>query len=176
MRLRFGPAGRAVTVKTVVLMGLFGSLMTAAQLVMAPLPNIEPVSLTILLLGPVFGWQTLFAIAVFVLLEGAIFGFGLWWFAWLYVWPAGLLLSILFREMEGRLGWAVLSGFYGLAFGVLCALVYLPIGGLPLFATMAISGIPFDILHCIGNFTLMLLLGPDCRRTLRSLYQGFYVA
>ena len=36
--------------------------------------------------------------------------------------------------MDSRLGWAILSGSFGLAFGALCALVYLPVGGFRMFA------------------------------------------
>ncbi|NLT58642.1 MAG: hypothetical protein GXX99_06730 [Clostridiales bacterium] len=148
-------------------MGLIGGLTTAAQLAMAPLPNIEPVSLIFLLCGATFGLQTLFAAAVFVLLEGLVFGFGPWWFSYLYLWPLAVLLGALFRRMEGALPWALLSGFYGLAFGTLSALIFLPFGGVALFFSTVLSGIPFDLLHCGGNFAIMLLCYRPLRRLLR---------
>lgn len=166
------PPGRPTPPHTLVLMGLLGAGMAAAQLAMAPLPNIEPVSFLILLFARVYGWQTLFAVAVFVLLEGLVFGFSLWWVAYLYVWAVAVLLAVLFRRMEGALGWAILSGFYGLCFGSLCALVYLPIGGVTLYVTTLLSGIPFDLLHCAGNFALMLLLYRPCNAVLQRLTGG----
>ena len=165
------PAGKRLSLRTLVLMALLGAGMTAAQVAMAPLPNIEPVTLLILLFGRLYGWQTLFAIAVFVLLEGLIFGFGLWWVAYLYVWAVALMLAVLFRRLDSALGWAALSGLFGLCFGGLCALVYLPIGGPALFFTTLVSGIPFDLLHAAGNFALMLLLYRPCTAALRYLQE-----
>ena len=140
--------------------------MMAAKMVMAPLPNIEPVSLIIMLMGPLFGLRALMAVYVYVFLEATVFGFGLWWISYLYVWPLCLVLSILFRNIKDVLGWAVLAGGFGLMFGALCALVYLPIGGIPLFFSTVVAGIPFDLLHCAGNFAMMLLLRTPCMRAL----------
>ena len=52
-----------------VLFGMLGALMFALQVVMAPLPNIEPVSLMVLLFGAVFGWKGLYPVYVFVVME-----------------------------------------------------------------------------------------------------------
>ena len=41
----------------VVLFGMLGALTFALQVVMAPLPNIEPVSLLVMLFAAVFGWN-----------------------------------------------------------------------------------------------------------------------
>ena len=43
----------------VVLFGMLGALTFALQVVMAPLPNIEPVSLLVMLFAAVFGWKSL---------------------------------------------------------------------------------------------------------------------
>ena len=84
---------------------------------------------------------------------------------------SALILAWLFRGMESRLGWAILSGAYGLSFGALCALVYLPIGGPAMFVATWVAGIPFDLLHCAGNFAMALLLFQPCRRVLTALWQ-----
>lgn len=73
------------------------------------------------------------------------------------------------RGMESRVGWAVLSGAFGLAFGALCALVYLPVGGWQMFAATWVAGIPFDLLHGAGNFAIALVLFQPCRRVLATL-------
>jgi len=60
--------------------------------------------------------------------------------------------------MTSPLGWAVLAGGFGLLFGVLCTPVYVLTGG-PAFAlSWWLSGIPFDLAHCGGNFVLALVL------------------
>ena len=49
------------------------------------------------------------------------------------------------------------AGGYGLCFGALCALPYLAFGPGAALANW-VSGIPFDIAHCAGNFLTTLLL------------------
>ena len=73
--------------KDLILSGLFGALLLAVQVVLAPLPNVELVSLLVALYAIEFPRQIPGALAVFVLLEGLIYGFGIWWVMYLYVWP-----------------------------------------------------------------------------------------
>ena len=47
----------ALPLREIVLFGVLGALTFALQVVMGPLPNIEPVSLLVLLFGAVFGWK-----------------------------------------------------------------------------------------------------------------------
>lgn len=151
--------------RRVVLCALLAAVMAALQAAMSFLPNIEPVSLLVLVYGLVFGRNVFYIVFTFVLLEGLIYGFGLWWMSYLYVWPlwAGLVLLLRRGRERGPLFWAVASGAFGLSFGALCALPYL-IGGLWAAVSYWIAGIPFDLVHCAGNFGLALALE-------RPLYQ-----
>ena len=82
--------------RRVVLCALLAAMMTVLQLAMAPLPNIEPVSLLVLVYALVFGRDVFYIIFTFVLLEGLVHGFHLWWVSYLYVWPlwAGAVLLL----------------------------------------------------------------------------------
>ena len=149
--------------------GVLGGLTFAAKLVLSPLPNIEPVSLLVMLFAVTFGKKALFPIYIYVLLELSVFGLGLWSAAYLYIWAILALAACLLRRMESPLGWAILSGTFGLLFGGLCAPVCLLAGG-PAFAwSWWLSGIPFDLAHCGGNFALALVLFRPARRLLERL-------
>lgn len=139
-------------------LALLGALMFGLKLSMAGLPNIEPVSLLILVYTAVFGRRALYAVYTYVTLELLLFGIGLWNLNYLYVWLILYLLCRIFQNMESRWGWAVLSGSFGLAFGLLCAPVYVITGGFFFGLSWWISGIPFDVMHCVGNFVLALVL------------------
>jgi len=140
------------------LFGVLGGLTFAAKVAMMSLPNIEPVSLLVMVFAVTFGKKALFPLYVYVLLEFALFGFGLWSAAYLYVWALLAFAAWLLRNMRSPLGWAVLSGAFGLLFGLLCAPVYV-LTGVPAFAlSWWLSGIPFDLTHCGGNFALALAL------------------
>lgn len=153
-----------MTVRRMCLLSLMGALMVASQVAMASLPNIHIVAFIIILTTLCFSWQALYSVAVFVLLEGLIFGFGLWWVSYLYAWPLLVPIVMAFRETESPLFWAVIAGVHGLIFGALCAIPYLFIGGAEMAFSYWLSGIPFDLLHCAGNFAVTLLLIRPLRR------------
>ncbi|MDL2217655.1 hypothetical protein LJC27_03265 [Christensenellaceae bacterium OttesenSCG-928-M15] len=160
-----------LTLREAIIYALLGALLVAVQVSLAFLPNIEIVSLLIIGYTITMGARVLFPIAVFVLLQGLIYGFGLWFLNYTYVWAVLVFLALLFRRrMQSPLAWAVLSGAYGLFFGALCSIPYFFIGGPASALAYWLSGIPFDVLHCAGNFLMaMLLLKP----VLRMLKAGF---
>ncbi len=161
-----------LNIREVVLFGVLGALMFALQVVMAPLPNIEPVSLLVMLFAVVFGWKSLYPVYIFVVMEMLFYGFSLWNVYYLYVWTILAAAAILLRRQEHVLVWAILSGVFGLAFGALCGVVDVFIGGFAYAAAKWVSGIPFDVTHCIGNFVIALLLFKPLRRLLNKLYSA----
>ena len=152
-----------------VLFGMLGALMFALQVVMAPLPNIEPVSLLTMLFAVTFGWKSLYCVYTFVGMEVLFHGIGLWNVNYLYIWTILAVAAISLRKMEPVLGWALLSGVFGLAFGALCGIVDVFIGGFGYAAAKWVSGIPFDLLHCAGNFAIALVLWNPLRNLLDKL-------
>ena len=154
-----------------VLYGILGALMFALQVAMAPLPNIEPVSLLVMLFAAIFGWKSLYSVYVFVVMEVLFHGLGIWNINYLYIWTVLAVAAIFLRKMESPLAWAILSAVYGLCFGALCGIVDIFIGGFGYAVTKWISGIPFDVLHCCGNFAITLVLWKPLKNLLRRLYE-----
>lgn len=158
---------RGAALRRLVLSGLMGALLVVSKQAMSGLPNFEPVSLLIILFTLELPRETPGAITVFLLLQGLLYGFGLWWFMYLYVWYLLALLAWLARRVDHALFWAALSGAFGLCFGGLCAAVYL-FAKTPAFAlSWWLSGLPYDVMHGAGNFVLMLLLYRPLRRALQ---------
>ncbi|MEG0269427.1 MAG: hypothetical protein RR821_04175 [Clostridia bacterium] len=155
---------RCLSVRELVTLALLSALLLGVQVALAVLPNIELVSLLIVLYTLYFRWKALCIIYVFVLLEGLVYGFGLWWVNYLYVWTVLWALTMLFHRMKGTVGWIVLLASYGLGFGFLCALPYLFMGGIGAAAAYFLSGIPFDLLHCAGNAAAAAVLFQPLRR------------
>ncbi|MGN0706696.1 MAG: hypothetical protein ACI4JC_01690 [Faecalibacterium sp.] len=155
-------------VRRLVLSGLMGALLVISKQAMSGLPNLEPVSLLVILFALELPRETPGAITVFLLLQGILYGFGLWWAMYLYVWYLLALLAWLARRIDHPLFWAVLSGLFGLSFGGLCAAVYL-FAKTPAFAlSWWLSGLSHDLMHGVGNFVLMLLLYRPLRRALQT--------
>ena len=153
----------------IVLFGMLGGLMFALQVVMAPLPNIEPVSLLTMLFAVIFGWKSLYCVYTFVAMEILFHGIGLWNINYLYIWTVLAVAAVALRKMDSVFGWAMVSGVFGLCFGLLCGIVDVFIGGFGYAAAKWVSGIPFDLLHCGGNFAMALILWKPLHQLLGRL-------
>ena len=150
-------------------MALLGAILHVSQVAMAFLPNIEPVSILVLVYTLTFGRRALTAIYAYVLLQGVTYGFGLWWFMYLYVWAVLYLVVRLLIKNDSVLVWAVVNALFGLAFGALCSLPYLLAGGIGTALAWWTSGLMFDILHCAGNFAMTLALYRPLMKVLKYL-------
>ena len=148
---------------------MLGALTFGAKVAMMALPNIEPVSLFVMLFAVTFGKKSLYPIYLYVLLEILFYGIQLWNINYLYVWALLAMGAWLLRNAKGPLPWALLSGVFGLLFGALCAPVYLFSGGLAFAVSWWASGIPFDLMHCAGNFVMALVLFVPMRKLLNKL-------
>lgn len=153
-----------------VLFGILGALTFAAKYVMSFLPNIEPVSLMVMLFAVIFGKKWVYPVYLYVAMEILFYGINLWNINYLYVWAVLAAGALCLRQMRHPLGWAVLSGVFGLAFGALCGIVDVFLGGFSYAVTKWISGIPFDIAHCAGNFVISLIMFAPLRNLLEKLY------
>lgn len=158
MRCAMKPFSRPTT-RELTLLAVCTALLFGAQTAMAALPNIEVVTLLVLLYSRWFGRKALLIIYTFVLLEGAFYGIHLWWIAYLYVWTVlWLAVRLLDRRCHSSLFWAAVGGCFGFSFGLLCALPTLAIAGLPAAVGWWIAGIPFDLVHGCANFAIIWLL------------------
>ena len=63
------PLDKKVTTREVALFGMLGGLMFGAKVALMALPNIEPVSLLVMLFAVTFGKKALFPIYVYVFLR-----------------------------------------------------------------------------------------------------------
>ena len=161
-----------LTVRELVLFGILGAMTFAAKYAMSLLPNIEPVSLMVMLFAVVFGWKWVYPVYLYVVMEVLFYGISLWNINYLYIWAVLAIAASCLRKMDSALGWAMLSGVFGLAFGALCGIVDIFIGGIGYAVTKWVSGIPFDITHCIGNFVIALVLFKPLRQLMEKLYAG----
>ena len=159
-----------MTILEIVLFGVLGALMFALQVVMGFLPNIEPVSLLVMVFAVVFGWKCLYPIYIFVIMEFLFYGIGIWNVYYLYIWTVLAVAAMVMKKNQSPMGWALLSAVYGLLFGALCAIADAFIGGVAYAAGKWVTGIPFDITHCAGNFVIGLVLFKPVRNLVDRLY------
>ncbi len=155
-----------VAIKDIALIGMMVAIIEVCKVALAWAPNIELTSFWIIMFTLFFGKRILYVIPVFILIEGTMYGMHLWWIMYLYAWPILALCTWFLRKKDSIFTYSMLSGIFGLFFGFLCALPYVLIGaadggivnGLYAGFTWWVAGIPWDIVHCVGNFVIMLVL------------------
>ena len=170
---------KQIRVRDLAEMAMMLAIIEVCKVALSFLPNIELTSFWIIIFTLCFGWKVLFVVPAFILVEGMMYGFGLWWLMYLYAWPILAILTRVFRRQDHVIFWSVLSSLFGLSFGFLCSFPYFFIGassggirsGLIGMFTWWVAGIPWDIVHGIGNFVLMFVLYKPVSKVIKA-YRG----
>lgn len=166
--------------RDIAMIGLMIAVIEVCKAVLSFLPNIELTTFWLIMFTLYFGRKVMAVVPAFILVEGAIYGMNTWWIMYLYIWPLLVLLTWFFRKEESPLFWAIFSGIFGLCFGMLCSITYFFIGfssggvvaGLNTAFPWWISGIMWDIVHCVGNFVFMLVLFIPIRNVMKRFQTG----
>lgn len=175
MRYAMGDVKSRLSVRDIAQIGIMVAIIEVSKLVLSGLPNIELTSFWLIMFTLYFGWRIVAVVPVFILVEGAIYGMHLWWIMYLYAWPLLVFVTWLLRKKASALLFAIVSGIFGLCFGALCAIPYFFIGlssggissGITSAVTWWIAGIPWDFVHCIGNFVIMLVFYKPVGRAMK---------
>lgn len=148
-------------IREICLYGILGALTFVLKVIMAPLPNIEPVSLLIMVYAIVFGCKAMYPLCLYVTLEIITYGIGIWSVGYLYIWLILAITTIYMYRLTNSTNiilWSCISGLYGLFVGVLYVPLYIISGGIASAWSWWVSGIPYDIIHCVANFVLCVVL------------------
>ena len=131
------------------------------------IPGIHPMALIIAAMTLRYRVRALIPLYSYILLDGVFAGFSLWWIPYLYVWLPLWAVFMLAGKLDVSLKvkaplYMVLCALHGLSFGVLYAPAQALMFGFSFRATVAwvIAGLPFDVVHAIGNFAAGTLVVP----------------
>ena len=168
---------KGFSIRDITYIGIMVALIEVSKFALSGIPNVELTSFWLIMFTLYFGWQVVAVVPVFILLEGAIYGIHLWWIMYLYTWPLLALITRRFKNSDSIWIFSILSGIFGLLFGLLCSLPYVVIGatedgilgGLYAGFTWWVAGIPWDMVHCVGNFILMFVLYRPVRNMMNKL-------
>ncbi len=150
---------KKISTREIVLIGLMVASIEAVKIPLSVIPGVELVSLLMVLYTLVFGQRLMYyGITAFVILEGILHGFGIWWFMYMYSWPLLAFLTHLLRKNQSLLIWSGFLAIYGLCYGALCSIPYYFAGGIGTAVTWWVRGIPVDILHGLSNFVVCFVL------------------
>lgn len=144
------------------------------------IPGVHPMALIIAAMTLVYRRRALVPLYSYILLDGVLHGFSMWWMPYLYIWlplwGAFMLLGKLelSRKIQTPL-YMVVCALHGLSFGLLYAPAQALMFGFSFRVTIAwiIAGLPFDIIHAISNFAVGSMIIP-LSALLKNLDSGQY--
>ncbi len=156
------------TTRQLAVAALMATILVVSKYAFDALPNIELVSLFIIVYALELPRLALPAVFGYLMLYGLLNGFGTWWLPQLYIWPLLYFGVRALHKIDSTIVFAVFSGFFGLTYGALYALSNIITMGIYGAITWWVAGIPFDLLHCIGNFTVAIILLKPLRAVFRK--------
>ena len=160
-----------------VVFSMLGALMFCSKIVMEALPNIHLLGMLTMVYTIVFRYKALIPIYIYVILNGLFVGFNPWWVPYLYIWAIlwgiTMLLPKKMPKAIAAVVYPIVCSLHGLFFGALYAPVYAIMYHFSFEQTIAwiSAGLAFDIIHCIGNFAVGLLILP-LSEVLKRLARG----
>ena len=166
------------TTREICLYGLLGTLTFVLKFMMAPLPNIEPVSLLLIVYTIVFGIKAIYPLTVYVMLEIIIYGFGFWSIGYFYIWVVLVFVTLSvynINKSTNTLLWAIISCLFGVSVGALYIPLYVISGGTTFALSWWISGIPYDITHGVSNFIICIVLFQPLTKLLLLLKKQYKI-
>lgn len=157
------------TIKEIAAIGMMAAMLEAVKIALQSVPNVELVTLFIILFTLYLGPKALIAVWAFVGMECTVWGIGLWTIMYIYIWPVLVVLTLLLKKQQSQWPFVILSTLYGLSFGAMCAIPYLFIGGWHMAFTWWVAGIPYDILHGISNGIVCAVLFTPLQKALKQI-------
>ena len=171
--LNAGPESR--NMRGIAISAAFISALVVSRVILEPLPNIQPVTVALLLIGATLGVRRGIGIAILVtILSNAFLGTGIWTLfqaiGWSFVAWIGAMASNHLTNDEGELNMRNLVYFSigaAIVFDLIVSMAALVANPSPsVFLTYLIVGIPYDLLHIAGNVAFAAWLGPVLHRVL----------
>ena len=160
----------------IALVAVLAALAAASRVLTAVLPNVQPMTVLMLLVGMHLGARRGAAVATLAtLLANMALGHGPWTLyqaiGWSGVAVSGRLLRGWLVSDDGRsirVGRLAVIGFLaGPLFDWWVSVAALAIfDSVPLFLTYLLSGLVFDLLHAVGNVAFAVWLGPTLHQLL----------
>lgn len=140
--------------------------MFCSKLLMEVLPNIHLLGMFTMVFTLVYRKKALIPIYLYVFINGLFWGFSSWWLPYLYIWAVlwgvTMLLPQRLSKRAAYIVYPVVCALHGFAYGTLYAPAQAMMFGMDLKQTLAwiAVGLPWDVIHGVGNFCAGFLVIP----------------
>lgn len=153
--------------REIAIFAMLGAIMFVSKVVMEGIPNVHLLGTFVVAFTLTYRVKALFPIYGYVFVNGLWEGFSPFgWlpevYLWLILWGATMLLPKNMPKRIAPVVYMTVSALHGLLFGVFYAPVYAIFAGMGWNRVWLwiVTGLPYDILHAIGNFALGMLIIP----------------
>ncbi len=140
------------------------------------IPNVELVTLLLIVFSITMPLRVSILISiVFSLGQTVMYGVGEWTYSYLIVWSLFVVVTYYLRNfLIKKIDYvAIYSGLFGLAFGFFFAVPYFIVFNFQTGFAYWLKGIPFDIIHCVANYILALLLFNRTHQVFERMYRKY---
>lgn len=154
------------SVKEVVTFAMLGAVMYLSKLLMEIFPNVHLLGMFTATYTIVYRKKALYPLYTYILLNGIFAGFATWWIPYLYIWTvlwgAVMLLPKNIPAKFKPIVYMTVCALHGFLFGTLYAPAQAILFGLNFKGMIAwiVAGLPWDVVHGIGNFFCGILIVP----------------
>lgn len=170
---------KQLSIQRLTLLAMMTTLCQVSRLVFQFLPNVQPVTVILIILTLSLGVSDGLIVAVLsIFISNLTLGMGVWTIAQiisfsLLVLVTGLVIKPFFKHLPFLIMvlYAVLMGYL---YGFIISLVQAPFFGIQNFWVYYISGLPFDTLHAIGNGGFYLILAPILFPLLKKFSEKYF--
>ena len=159
-------------------MGMLATMvvaMAALRVLMQPLPNVQPVTVAALLVGAHLGARRGVAFAILAtLLSNLLISHG-WWTlfqaaGWALVAVIGARANLIQNGQLQLQRLALVSVFSAMVFGFVSTLSLITSAMTPsAFIVLLGQGLPFDVVHALGNLVFVVWMAPSLHHFLSGL-------
>ncbi|MDO4731610.1 MAG: hypothetical protein Q4B14_05765 [Clostridia bacterium] len=136
---------------------LISAVMYLLKLMTAFLPNVHLLTVIMIALTDTYRKKALYPIYGFIMIDGLLSGFAVWWIPYLYIWTiVWVAVMVVPKHINKRLKYIIytcICTFHGLCFGILYAPSQALFFGMNFNASIAwiVAGLPYDIIHGVSN-------------------------
>ena len=156
-----------ITIREIAVFSMLSAIMLVSKIVMEGIPNVHLLGTFVVAFTLTYRAKALFPIYGYVFVNGIWEGFNPFsWlpelYLWLILWGAVMLLPKKMPKVLAPIVYMLVSGLHGLSFGTLYAPAYALFSGMGWDRVWLwiLAGLPFDLIHGIGNFVLGTLIVP----------------
>lgn len=171
------------TVYRIALLAIMTAFATVGRLAFSlpVLPNIQPMTAIFLIIALNIGIIDGLIVSVLsMLLTNLFLGMGPWTVLQMLAFALVILLTGLlkyfysFGTVRNRLVFSVWGFITGFIYGFVISFLSFHLYGMSNFLVYYLNGLPFDLLHAVGNFAFFFILEPIIVPIIRKRFNGFF--